>query len=265
MRSRSQTRSRATESSRSRAKTHGAVQRSASQRNTSQRNTSALTNYRLLLSWGFLGLVLLAMLRLLWPLILLTGLLVGLAGSGWLLWKRQRRERVRSHRQDIRLTQRFYELLDHRQGRISALELAMKTRLSSKITSRYLHRQAQEFGAYFERTVHGDVIYVFNPAVIYAWSDRASEYVSDYAFGYEPVPYTEPSPTEIAWAYAERERLQMQKRQHERVAHANAKQLRALRQLSNGASSHVESAIASGNAIAAAEDVVTIDVTAVTG
>ncbi|MEL6353672.1 MAG: hypothetical protein AAFR58_18260 [Cyanobacteria bacterium J06627_28] len=260
MRSRSQTRSRAPRSSRARAGNHGAA----------QHHTSALTNYRLLLSWGFLGLVSLAMLRLLWPLLLLTGLLAGLAGSGWLLWKQQRRERAQSHRQDIRLTQQFYELLDHRQGRISALELAMKTRLNSKITSRYLHRQAQEFGAYFERTAHGDVIYIFNPAVIYAWSARASEYVSDYAFTHEPLPYAEPSPTEIAWAYAEQERRQTQKRQHERMAHANAKQLRALRQLSNGASnpmasSTVEPEIARGRAIAAAEDVVTIDVTAVNG
>ena len=255
MSSRAQTRSRATRSSRPHARHHGAVQ-----------NASALTNYRLLLSWGFLGLVSLAVLHLLWQLILLTGLLAGLGGGGWLLWKRQKRERARAHRQDSRLTQRFYELLDHRQSRISALELAMKTRLSSKIASRYLHRQAQEFGAYFERTAHGDVIYIFNPAVIYAWSAQTSEHVSDYAFGYEPVPYTAPSPTEIAWADAERDRPQTQNRQNERMAHTNAKQLRALRRLSDNTNSHIEPAAAfRGRAIAAAEDVITIDVTAVNG
>lgn len=236
---------------------------------------AAFMNYRLLMSWGLLGWVLLLMLRLIGPLILLFFVLVGFSGGGWLLWERQQQARVRSRRQDARLTYNFYQLLDHCQGRISALELAMKSKLSAKTASRYLHRQAQDFGAYFERTVQGDVIYIFNPAVIYAWSAQTSGYLSDYAAGYDPVPYAEPSSAEMAWAYAERQRQQDERDRH--TARANARQLRALHNLSGqnalcaqslpdaNNQREVLAVTRRGKAIEAVSGVVTIDVKAVNG
>ena len=155
-------------------------------------------------------------------------MLVGVGGL-W-LWRTQQQITQRNERKLARLDHYFYQLLEPRQGRISALELAMNTGLSSKEASQYLHHQAQDFGAYFERTRTGDVVYVFNLAVIYAWPT------------YQPQPYLEPTPTELGWAsYAERASEPSlnpppdQGRHQQHTARANARQISALRNLSQSA------------------------------
>lgn len=91
----------------------------------------------------------------------------------------------------------------------------MYTRLSGTDARHYLHRQAQAFGAYFERTVNGDIIYIFNLSGI-------------------PGQFVGPqmTPAEIAWAYAERAQEARTLRKHQ-IAWANARQIRTLRQLSS--------------------------------
>ncbi|MEL6855125.1 MAG: hypothetical protein AAFO83_08430, partial [Cyanobacteria bacterium J06607_13] len=175
-----------------------------------------------------------------------------------------------------RLNRKFYDLLRQRRGRVSALELAMYTRLSGTDARRYLHRQAQALGAYFERTVNGDIIYIFNVA------GRPGQFVGPQM-----------TPAEIAWAYAERAQEAKTLRQHQ-IAWANARQIRTLRQLSdnqpvspaNSATSRMlspversqpqnkiglnadlphQSNIVRGRANRAPQQIITIDVPAVNG
>ncbi|MEL7144501.1 MAG: hypothetical protein AAGL08_20100, partial [Cyanobacteria bacterium J06573_11] len=118
---------------------------------------------RLVLGIGLLSIGLAWLLRLLWPVLVV----VGAGAGGYLLWLKQyRRFLAYQHRED-RLLDQFCYLIEHRQGRISSLEFAMHSRVDKRAAQRYLHSQAQSFGAFFERTVHGDITYIFNLAVVY--------------------------------------------------------------------------------------------------
>ncbi|MEL6602356.1 MAG: hypothetical protein AAFP20_03910 [Cyanobacteria bacterium J06614_10] len=221
---------------------------------------------------GLIGLGTLFLLRFLWPLVILLGIpALGI----WLWQKHQHQQQLLQHRH-ARLNRKFYDLLRQRRGRVSALELAMYTRLSGTDARRYLHRQAQALGAYFERTVNGDIIYIFNVA------GRPGQFVGPQM-----------TPAEIAWAYAERAQEAKTLRQHQ-IAWANARQIRTLRQLSdnqpvsqaNSATSRMlspversqpqnkiglnadlphQSNIARGRANRAPQQIITIDVPAVNG
>ncbi|MEO0769079.1 MAG: hypothetical protein AAFY72_06540 [Cyanobacteria bacterium J06649_4] len=170
-------------------------------------------------NWARIGVVSIAVVVCLWlmwpPVLLFISLFVSLSaligGGGW-LWQQQQQKQQQQERYEARLNTQFYDLLQKRQGRVSALELAMHTRISGAQARQYLHRQAQFLGAYFERTVHGDIVYIFNPTALY---DSAPEM----------------TPAEVAWAYAERERAQYARRYHH--AQANAEHLRALHQRSH--------------------------------
>ncbi|MEO1620212.1 MAG: hypothetical protein AAFU53_04165 [Cyanobacteria bacterium J06632_3] len=135
--------------------------------------------------WSIVAAVVMFALWLMWPVVLL----IALVGGGYWLWHQRHQQQQQEARYEARLNSQFYELLHQRQGRVSALELAMHTRISGTKARQYLHRQAQSFGGFFERTVHGDVIYIFNLAAMYSGSPAMT-------------------PAEVAWAYAERERLQ---------------------------------------------------------
>ncbi len=189
---------------------------------------------RLVLGLGLFSLVIFLLLRLLWPVILLCAIGVG----GYWLWRQQWKKLQQHQRHQERLDGKFYQLLQQKQGYVSALDLAMHTGLTGHSAQRYLHRQAAAFGACFQRTVQGDIIYIFNITGLY------------------PQPnYT---PTAAAWAYAERiyaEQLLSQKAlsQKDLAAWDNAAHVRNLRRLP-GSHSPVDSATT--NAI-------TIDVSAV--
>ncbi|MDX2228758.1 MAG: hypothetical protein NW220_03925 [Leptolyngbyaceae cyanobacterium bins.349] len=66
---------------------------------------------------------------------------------------------VRADRHAIR--DRFFQLLQANQGRLSLLDFAAATRLEPAIARRHLDGWAKEFCATFEVTVDGDIDYVF--------------------------------------------------------------------------------------------------------
>jgi len=191
---------------------------------------SNLENHsRLILGLGMIFLGSVWLLRMLWPIFLLA-LLGGLIVGGYWLLRRQQTELQQQQVREDRLARKFYELLDYRQGRISSLEFAMHTRIDGREAQRYLHSQAQAFGGFFERTVHNDVVYIFNPAVIYSYA-----------------PQRPATPAELAWTYTAQARAQ--------PAQNNA---RHQRRLAEKATSHTVRGQAHR-----AENIRTIDVTAV--
>ena len=92
----------------------------------------------------------------------------------------------------------------------------MHTHMPPAQAQRYLHEQAQAFGAYFDRTPHGDIIYHFNLAMV---------------FGLPPSQMsasTVMTPAERAWAYAEQNAARLRHQQAQRkAANQQANQQRA--------------------------------------
>ena len=76
----------------------------------------------------------------------------------------------------------------------------MHTRLNSRESQRYLHSQAQAFNAFFERTVYGDIVYIFDLAVVFSLAPALAPPA------YAPLRQQPATPAEIAWAYAEQSR-----------------------------------------------------------
>ncbi|MEM6868690.1 MAG: hypothetical protein AAF528_09955 [Cyanobacteria bacterium P01_C01_bin.121] len=167
---------------------------------------------RLILGCGMIALGAVWLLKLLWPILLIL-LLAGLMAGTYVFLQRQQQAMLAQQRREDRLARKFYELLDYRQGRISSLEFAMHTRIGGREAQRYLHVQAQAFGGFFERTGNNDVIYIFNPAVIYSYAPQ------------RPV-----TPVDLTQAYAEQQ-LQAEHARRSHAAWAQARQLRALHQL----------------------------------
>lgn len=162
---------------------------------------------RLILGLGLVSLAVFLLLRLLWPVILLC--ILG-AGGYW-LWRQQWKALQQHQRHQERLDSKFYQLLYQRQGYVSALDLAMSTGLTGHSAQRYLHGQAQAFGACFQRTVRGDIIYIFNITGLY------------------PQPnYT---PAAAARAYAERIYAEQRLARKEQVSWAKAYHIRNMRRL----------------------------------
>ncbi|EKQ67917.1 hypothetical protein OsccyDRAFT_4215 [Leptolyngbyaceae cyanobacterium JSC-12] len=61
---------------------------------------------------------------------------------------------------------RFFQLLQANQGRLSLLDFAAATRLEPAIARRYLDLWAREFSANFEVTEDGDIDYIFTNRAI---------------------------------------------------------------------------------------------------
>lgn len=160
---------------------------------------------RLMLGVGLMSLVAFLLLRLLWPVILLC--VIG-AGGYW-FWRSQWQKLQQHQRHQERLDSSFYQLLQQRQGYVSALDLAMNTGLTGHSAQRYLHRQAQAFGACFQRTIRGDIVYIFNITGLY--------------------PQPNHTPAAAARAYAERVYAEQRLAQKDRVAWEKAYQSRNLR------------------------------------
>ena len=166
---------------------------------------------RLALGLGLLSLVVILLLRLLLPVLAISGL--G-AASYW-LWRQQQRRHRQRQRHQARLNTKFYQLLQRQQGRISVLDFAMHSRLDGTSAQAYLNAQAQAFSAYFETTLRGDIIYVFNVATVPGGA-----------------PHHATAQAEAAWAHAESAHMQRAREEKAQAAWANAKQIRTLRQLS---------------------------------
>lgn len=86
--------------------------------------------------------------------------LAGVSGAGW-IW------RYYHHQHQKRLTQLnsvFYQLIQENQGRLTTLDLAMKTQLPGDLVQKYLEKRAREFSANFEVTEQGGILYYFQTA-----------------------------------------------------------------------------------------------------
>ncbi len=166
---------------------------------------------RLALGLGLLSLVVILLLRLLLPVLAISGL----GAATYWLWQQQQRRHRQRQRQHARLNAKFYQLLQRQQGRISILDFAMYSRLDGTAAQAYLNTQAQAFSAYFETTLRGDIIYVFNIATVH-----------------DGIPHHSNSQAEVAWAHAERVYVERTRAEKAQAAWANAKQIRTLRQLS---------------------------------
>ena len=142
-------------------------------------------------------------------------ILLGLGALGYWVWRTVQRHRQRDRRRQARLNKQFYQLIKRRQGRISALEFAMYTRIDGIAAQDYLNQQAQAFSAYCETTPQGDIVYVFNQAAI-----GQSMYAAQL---------------EAAWAWEEYAQAQRAHFEHRKAAWISAKQLNALRRMTQTA------------------------------
>lgn len=211
---------------------------------------------RLILAKGLMALGALWVLRIILPIlalaVVLIVLLVGIGVGGYRLWHCQQRRYQAQLRYEDRLARQFYVLLQRREGRngedrdgggrvgtgrVSALEFAMHTRITPARAQRYLYEQAQAFGAYFERTIHGDIVYIFNLAMVFG---LPSSQVATPA---------ERTPAEVAWAEVEStqwaqlqesNRLAHQNQTHQK-AEAIARQLRAIKIIKSAQSEPLDS------------------------
>ncbi|PZO23082.1 MAG: hypothetical protein DCF25_01280 [Leptolyngbya foveolarum] len=151
---------------------------------------------------GLVAFVLL--LRLLLPVLLLTGLVA----LGYWIWRTVHRQQQQQRRRQTRLNTQFYQLLKRQQGRISALDFAMFTQTDGIVAQNYLNEQAQAFSTYCETTIQGDIIYVFNLAAI----DQPTHHETAQA------------------AWAEQARSQRAQVESTQAALISAQQMRSLRQ-----------------------------------
>lgn len=167
---------------------------------------------RLVLGLALLSLVVVLLLRLLLPVLLIAGMGAG----GYWLWRQWQQQQRKRQRQQAQLNAKFYQLLQRQQGRISVLDFAMFAKIEGVAAQSYLNAQAQAFSAYFETTLQGDIIYVFNLAAVRGESERSPR----------------PTPPVAPWTYADRVSAERVRAEKAQTAWANAKQIRTLRQLS---------------------------------
>jgi hypothetical protein len=161
---------------------------------------------RLILGIGLLSLVVVLLLRLLLPLLIF--LCVG--GAGYWLWLQYRKRQQQQQRRQTRINAQFYQLLHQQRGRVSVLDLAMRTQMEGSEAQNYLNTQAHAFSAFFDTTPQGDIIYIFNLAAVQGSAHQTS---ADHA--------------KAAWDYAEQARMEQ--------AHAAwlaARQIKTIRQIS---------------------------------
>ncbi len=167
---------------------------------------------RLVLGLALLSLVVVLLLRLLLPVLLIAGIGAG----GYWLWRQWQQQQRKRQRQQAQLNAKFYQLLQRQQGRISVLDFAMFAKIEGVAAQSYLNAQTQAFSAYFETTVQGDIIYVFNLAAVRGESERSPR----------------PTPPVAPWTYADQVSAERVRAEKAQTAWANAKQIRTLRQLS---------------------------------
>ena len=128
----------------------------------------------------FIGLGLL-MLSLPWR--FLAIIMIGLG----VLWTFRRYQEQKKHQQNS-LNTLFYKLISENRGHITALDLAMNSKLSGKVVQRFLDERAKEFGAELEITEQGGLLYYFPTAVsLVADADQVKEIIEvpvDETLGY---------------------------------------------------------------------------------
>jgi hypothetical protein len=116
------------------------------------------TNIRLVLGVCLSALLLVVLLRLVLPILLVVGAVVGAIALGYRLWEFCYQS---IQQRQAKLNAIFYDLLKAQHGRIRVLDLAIATQLSGQEAKAYLESQAQHFGAHFDVSEDGDIVYVF--------------------------------------------------------------------------------------------------------
>jgi len=79
-------------------------------------------------------------------------------------WAVTRFQQEQKQQQEL-LNSLFYQLIEENQGHITTLDLAMKAKLPANAVQEFLDRQATDFGAHYEITDQGGVIYYFPTAL----------------------------------------------------------------------------------------------------
>ena len=79
-------------------------------------------------------------------------------------WAVRRFQQEQKQQQEL-LNSLFYQLIEENQGHITTLDLAMKAKLPANVVQEFLDRQARDFGAHYEITDQGGVIYYFPTAL----------------------------------------------------------------------------------------------------
>ena len=90
-----------------------------------------------------------------WRFLVTIGIIGGIAW-GWRRYQRQQQQQVGN------LDEVFYRLIKENQGRVTALDLAINAKSSGEKVREYLDAKAKEFGADFEVTEQGGIIYCFH-------------------------------------------------------------------------------------------------------
>lgn len=78
--------------------------------------------------------------------------------AAWWVWKQYH---SRKQAQQRHLSATFHQLLQDNQGRVTVLDFASKSNLTSLQAKQYLDQQAQEYIADFEVTEEGEIVYYF--------------------------------------------------------------------------------------------------------
>ncbi|OCR02838.1 hypothetical protein BCD67_15555 [Oscillatoriales cyanobacterium USR001] len=95
--------------------------------------------------------------------------LIGGLGWGWRRYQRQQQQKIGN------LDEVFYRLIKQNQGRVTALDLAINAKSSGEKVRQYLDTKAKEFGADFEVTEQGGIIYCFHSVQGLKKSENSSE------------------------------------------------------------------------------------------
>ena len=85
------------------------------------------------------------------------------SAMGWGLYRHQQRQRqlvIAAAATEIQA--QFYKLLKAQEGEITVLQFATATGLAGNEAKAYLNERAQEFGADFQVTDQGEIIYQFS-------------------------------------------------------------------------------------------------------
>lgn len=97
--------------------------------------------------------------------------LVAIAGIGW-AWKRYQKQQQKKL---AHLNAVFYRLIQENQGRITALDLAMKSNVPGSEVQKYLNERMREFSAQLEVTEQGGLLYYFETAFAPVFNEFAPD------------------------------------------------------------------------------------------
>lgn len=90
-----------------------------------------------------------------------AGLVLGLPltiSGGWLIWSLSQQHQ---QQQETYFRSKFFHLIEKGDGLMTVLNFAMEANISGEEAKQYLEKYAQEFGADFEVTEQGGIIYKF--------------------------------------------------------------------------------------------------------